>query len=922
MEFVDFLKNHKAKPAEGKPFTHTSISVPMGSYHIKPSEWIDFHNIFNEATFTTDRLTFMTERVNDLDYTPLKIDIDLRSYKNKRKRLYELEDIQKICMEYMKNIEEYLHIDIDEERLFFVLEKPKARYDKTKDGSKKTNDKGEFKIKDGVHIMAPCIVTNEALQHIFRKAVMKKCGYILDKYNYDNSYHDIFDRAVIANNNWQMYGSTKPHNPPYLVTHIYKVYTDHVEEIDNTYTSLQLVKLLSVRNKYEETMIKLDKEAIVIDTQSKLNEKSNNKITKNEKNKFVSELSNEELNLITKYVKCLKVERAQSFNTWIEVGWCLHNLHNKDSTLLQTWTNFSKKSGDHINTCELECKEKWDDMRYEGLGMGSLKMWARKDNPVLYKKILETDFYNIIIYSCCGGKKDPKGLSYDIAQVLFKLVQDEHICCVSDQGNVWYYYDTQFNRWINDPKGLILRNKISTELYKLFKSICSIELNKSNETEDENTSDIHERNTECIFSVLPKLKKTSEKSNIMKECEELFRDKIDLNGKKFADKLDSNNNLIGFNNGVYDLVKGEFRKGRPEDYISKSTRINYIPYDENSKHIKSIMDFYKQVFVIKSVRDYILTICSTYIGGGTNNENFDIYSGKGGNGKSKHIELLEAISGDYAVKLSVSLLTQKRAKSNAPTPELARTKGARLATMEEPDNGSKINVGLMKNLTGGDKIIARHLNQAPIQFKPKFKLIFICNDKPELPQHDDGTWRRVRLTEFISKFTYDIQPENVLDFKIDTHLADNFENWAEPFMSILIKYYNRYLSEGINIPDEILEYTNEYREYSNKFRGFMNDKIDIVSSSKEILKLNIIWEEFQIWYRDYTKNPAGPKNSMRKDLKRYLDSKFKKKHIDGDNKGYVGIKIRIKKTTQPQFIPDSCEETKEEISNEDSMDVE
>ena len=61
---------------------------------------------------------------------------------------------------------------------------------------------------------------------------------------------------------------------------------------------------------------------------------------------------------------------------------------------------------------------------------------------------------------------------------------------------------------------------------------------------------------------------------------------------------------------------------------------------------------------------------------------------------------------------------------------------------------------------------------------------------------------------------------------------------------------------------------------------------------------------------------------MRKDLKRYLDSKFKKKHIDADNKGYVGIKIRIKKTTQPQFIPDSCEETKEEISNEDSMDVE
>ena len=165
-------------------------------------------------------------------------------------------------------------------------------------------------------------------------------------------------------------------------------------------------------------------------------------------------------------------------------------------------------------------------------------------------------------------------------------------------------------------------------------------------------------------------------------------------------------------------------------------------------------------------------------------------------------------------------MTAKRAASNAATPELARTKGARLVTMQEPDTKTKINVGLMKEMTGGDKIQARALYGEPFEFKPQFKMVLCCNDKPELPPHDEGTWRRVKNTEFISKFTYDIEEDNVLDFKIDTELAERFEDQGRAILSILIEYHKRY-EEGIREPDEINEYTSEYRAQSNHFRDFI-----------------------------------------------------------------------------------------------------
>ena len=109
------------------------------------------------------------------------------------------------------------------------------------------------------------------LEKRIREGVLKNLPTILGDLQLENSYHDILDLAVIGRNNWQMYGSRKPHHSAYGLTHVINynyIYSDdnspmpiskqleEGEEPDplmqktevSQFTNKQLLHLLSVRN--------------------------------------------------------------------------------------------------------------------------------------------------------------------------------------------------------------------------------------------------------------------------------------------------------------------------------------------------------------------------------------------------------------------------------------------------------------------------------------------------------------------------------------------------------------------------------------------------------------------------------------------------------------------------------------------------
>ena len=104
----------------------------------------------------------------------------------------------------------------------------------------------------------------------------------------------------------------------------------------------------------------------------------------------------------------------------------------------------------------------------------------------------------------------------------------------------------------------------------------------------------------------------------MSACSNLFHD------GKFYEKLDSNVNL-GFENGVYDLEKMEFREGLPEDYIS--FLIDYHEHEDNDELVENVHKFLSQVLPIPAVKQYVLQVMSSMLSGKTGDEKFHIWTG-------------------------------------------------------------------------------------------------------------------------------------------------------------------------------------------------------------------------------------------------------------------------------------------------------
>ena len=891
------LQNNRAE--KGGLFTHTRIgnkemNIYGGSFNIPENINDNFLDIYYDHVFVNKNEEFLTEKqlLND---GPLLVDIDFRYNTTITKRQHAKEHIIDLIYLYLNKLNEMYKFTNQCNINIYVLEKSETTI-------------FDNKTKDGIHLIFT-IKMSKPEQSLLRKKILNEIQDIWSDLTLENNFNDVFDEGITKGYvNWQLYGSKKPGNLTYNLKYYITCYYDNDDWTinENNIESLDMrkhIELMSARYKDHKKYDLLNNDYLI---QALENEKLliNNKSTKspNITNKLLfedydlSQIKNiEELdNLIEILFNELTTNDYElkevhdftlilpksyfgegSYSKWIRVGWALKNTSEK---LFLTWIKFSSQSSS-FNYNDIEkyynMWKSFNRKNEDGLTSRSIMFWAKTDNFESYEKIREKTVSYFIDKTLDSIISKDKIGEFDLAIVLYQLFKDRFVC-VSVKNNQWYEYKE--NKWNEIDSGNSLRLLISKKMHDIYmkKANDLIEIITKMENNDENADTLKIKSCKlgdiCIL-----LKTTSWKNNIMKEAKELFYD------KEFLDKLDSYPYLLSFNNYVVDFKNKNHRKGRPDDYISKSTNIDYIPNNilnnkNNESLIKEIKLFMKQLFPIKELEDYMWEHLASVLIGTNENQTFNIYTGSGCNGKSKLVELMGKGLGDYKATVPITLVTQKRGSIGGTSSEIVQLQGVRYAVMQEPSKGDKINEGIMKEITGGDPIQGRALFKETVTFIPQFKLVVCTNVLFDIATNDDGTWRRIRLCDFMSKFTdspYNNEEkfpkENFpYQYLIDKKIDEKFEIWAPLLMSMLVNI--GFETQG-NVKDcsIVMAGSDKYREGQDYLTEFAKEKI-IRKHDGKIKKTELL-EEFKNWFiMHYGRNnlPNG------KEITDYMNKKYGK----------------------------------------------
>jgi P4 family phage/plasmid primase-like protien len=525
--------------------------------------------------------------------------------------------------------------------------------------------------------------------------------------------------------------------------------------------------------------------------------------------------------------------------------------------------------------------------------------WAKADAPKQFYEVRKqaTDYF---IETSLDS-----GLDYDFARTIFQMYKDEYVCANLKTKPIWYHFEN--HRWVKDNSNS-LRLSLSSRFYELYdqkllfygRKMCvyqdklvakEITL-ESPEMKEMNKLEIRLKNG---AKNIKKLKQCSDKNNIYKELADIFYD------RDFMTKMDKDKYLICFSNGVIDIKNKTFRKGYPDDYITKSTGIEYKPLQEwkrmSPEVFANIWDFFEKVFPIENIRKYMIDHLASCLIGQNINQTFTIYRGRGSNGKSLLTDFMALALGEYAGTVPVTLVTDKRSSVGSSTSELMQLKGVRYAVMQEPSKDAKINEGMMKQLTGDSQMQARELYCESENFTIQFSLVVSLNELFKIGSNDNGTWRRIRVVDFVSKFksaddvaynafadedapqTQFVDEEQYVFVK-DQSLKDKLPMWAPCFASMLVDRV--FQTEGnVQNVKEVSEASDKYRREQDAIALFIRERL--IKKEGESIKITEVKKVFKEFMKDNSMVGTTPK-----DCTDFMNQNYK---LTPDKKSYCNIAL-------------------------------
>jgi putative DNA primase/helicase len=293
--------------------------------------------------------------------------------------------------------------------------------------------------------------------------------------------------------------------------------------------------------------------------------------------------------------------------------------------------------------------------------------------------------------------------------------------------------------------------------------------------------------------------------------------------------------------------------GGPDEGYSRTADVALLPHDPArlmTKMMPVVYDpaatcprfdaFFEEVQPDPEMRAFILRWLGLSMTA-TEVQMLAYWYGGGANGKSLLSNLVARMLGGYAATARIKSLTgvDRRGGGDA-TPDLMLLIGARFVRASEPREGEQLQEELIKELTGGEPIMVRALNDNFIPMRPYFKLTIQGNHKPEVRGTDDGFWRRLLLVP------WDVQiPEERRDTTLGNTL---FETERSGILNRLRDGLLDYLENGLGVPGTVSEATKEFRQESDPVGAFLDECCVITGEHQDSLRAADLTDAFNFWH--------------------------------------------------------------------------
>lgn len=335
---------------------------------------------------------------------------------------------------------------------------------------------------------------------------------------------------------------------------------------------------------------------------------------------------------------------------------------------------------------------------------GYLVNLVKKHNFQAYREIHQDRFFD---------SKNLFRTPYDTAE--FLMNSTDVVVKVNDQ--LYFYEDNYWHRDITKDRNHVkrilitfLRDNIKRHLKKAYQDLgADIE------------SDAGKRRVLFLTSLLTTIGKPDQASSIISEFN-TYTLNADI-------KFDSKPYLFCFKNCAIDLRTNQPCAVKKDDYITMYVDYEWSPSPKEK--IKLIADLFADILPneevrrckISTLRCGMIGLCFEY---------FVMESGSGGNGKDVLSNLYNAaLTSTYFYKGSASTLLDPKIKSGG-NPEVANMHKKRFVVFSEPPKDATLNMGVLKDITGGGSINARQLYSTDCKCLLENITSFICNERPNI----------------------------------------------------------------------------------------------------------------------------------------------------------------------------------------------